>query len=322
MQIELGGVYKDGNGDKIGPMTRSETGGDTPWYCRNNGLYRDDGSFIHNDPHGNDIVSEWGDDSVVEYTMKIDSEQAEYLQSAIDGDADALWMAFTWCDAPQGQDYWCDQANKHTPLDIEALKEIQRQCVTEQVGTLAELGVKAGDVVEYASGNAKFIGSVLTIQSDGTAKGEEYGKFFPKLDIVLSRTYRIISRADDEPKSQRCAECDCSLGGTYCTWIAAPPTAPKTWSEMTDAEKGAMLLVEFNGGDLQALAVDQDGTSWVPKHSKFAFHNTVSYRIKPEPKRETHAIRIVSDVTGDTYYGTIDLVDGEPDCGSVKMEVV
>lgn len=176
MRIEIGGVYKDGNGDKIGPMTRSATGGDTPWYCRNNGLYRDDGSFIHNDPHGNDIVGEWVDD---------------------------------------------------------------------KVGTLVELGVKSGDVVECVSSPYIHIatsGYRATVNAYGKIDSE-CGNWSGDDGVACEdATFRIISRADNEQKSsERFGKgiVTQEYADIYKAAISRNPayhTTPKTWGEMTDAD--------------------------------------------------------------------------------------
>lgn len=108
---------------------------------------------------------------------------------------------------------------------------------------------------------------------------------------------------------------------------------PKTWGEMSNVEKGALLLahhespgsVEFYNGSVgwETLV----GLGWLSE---------TAYRIKPEPKRETVALAglLSATVAGlwefDTmtsphkeeadYIITFDTIDGEPDCTSIKME--
>ena len=65
------------------------------------------------------------------------------------------------------------------------------------------------------------------------------------------------------------------------------PAKPKTWGEMTDEEKGALLLADHEGKPIQALALDHDGSSWVRKHLKSQWFDHVAYRVKPEPEVET-----------------------------------
>lgn len=105
---------------------------------------------------------------------------------------------------------------------------------------------------------------------------------------------------------------------------------PKTWGEMTDEEKGALLLAEHEGKDIQALALDHDGSSWVRKHLKSQWFDHVAYRVKPEREVETvtlYSFRPDEEFGNeyrdtDTHRITFDLIDGKPDCASIKMEEI
>lgn len=56
--------------------------------------------------------------------------------------------------------------------------------------------------------------------------------------------------------------------------------APKTWGEMTDAEKGALLLARYEGGVVEAYL---DG-GWRVSQAAYCWDHDRAYRIRPEPK--------------------------------------
>jgi len=126
-----------------------------------------------------------------------------------------------------------------------------------QTGTLKELDVKAGDVVECVGimdGNAG-LGEVMTINSDGDACKAGFGLFDPIYDERYNRTYRIISRAN---------------------------TTPTTWAEMTDAEKGAILLAVHNGSDIEAIDPADEWDTWETVGA-YSFGERIAYRIRQTP---------------------------------------
>lgn len=99
---------------------------------------------------------------------------------------------------------------------------------------------------------------------------------------------------------------------------------PKLWKDMTPEEKGVLLLAHHEGKVIEWLigqwGVDSD---FDPKE-----YPGVAYRVRPEPKvteivqfwerdrNNSHSIRR----DGDTHRITFNLIDGEPDCDSIKME--
>jgi hypothetical protein len=96
---------------------------------------------------------------------------------------------------------------------------------------------------------------------------------------------------------------------------------PKLWRDMTDAEKGALLLAHHEGKGIEMLFCSGE---WVTVTPQWA--TNAAYRIRPEPKRET-----VTLYANDMAYGyaieaveghriTFDLIDGKPDITSIKME--
>ena len=157
----------------------------------------------------------------------------------------------------------------------------------KEVGTLKELGVKPGDVVEDKCG-----ANATVVMHNG-----RLCVLYPHWDDPEERNeydgYRIISRASDTPK----------------TW-----GADEGWSEWTSAS-------EWNVSDHDVQMECVDGIHRVRTRP----------RIRPEPKRETVTIygaptkhvQWCLDICGlDTHRITFDLIDGEPDCSSVKMEQI
>lgn len=100
----------------------------------------------------------------------------------------------------------------------------------------------------------------------------------------------------------------------YCDLIAEwedTPAKPKTWREMTDEEKGALLL-DWN--DNHARNVQQwNGSEWVGMMTG-RFGKSVAYRIKPKVERVT----LCSD--SGTRRLTFDLTDGKPPTGEFRND--
>ena len=101
---------------------------------------------------------------------------------------------------------------------------------------------------------------------------------------------------------------------------------PKLWKDMTPEEKGALLLARVEGAKIQCKAY---GSDWMDKDfSNNKFNSDFAYRVKPEPHRKQVALyfgelregALLSRVRTDTHRITFDLVDGKPDCNSIKME--
>lgn len=110
---------------------------------------------------------------------------------------------------------------------------------------------------------------------------------------------------------------------------------PKTWGEMTDAEKGALLLAHHEG---KVIEYHNFYGKWKTCFSGACvpFRDSgTAYRVRPEPKRETvtmfgadfgkgKTIRWAYSMSGhigpDTHRITFQTIDGEPDCNSIRME--
>lgn len=108
--------------------------------------------------------------------------------------------------------------------------------------------------------------------------------------------------------------------------------SPTIWRDMTDAEKGALLLADHEGKAIEFKNIPVS-TEWMiagPKWSSWC-----SYRIKPDQVREvvvlrgndfgkdnsTHwSFRASGHIGEDKYRITFETLDGKPDCSTVKME--
>jgi hypothetical protein len=159
-----------------------------------------------------------------------------------------------------------------------------------KTGTLKELNVKPGDVVEcvvsrYETTNAIKVGDRFVVRADGWVSG-------PKHATGRAADWRIVSRA---------------------------PAAPKLWRDMTPEEKGALLLASHEG-----KVVEYEAHGW---HEAAAndpgWYDDTAYRVKPEPVRETVTLWAdCLDSVGLQRVGTIDLIDGKPVPGSVKLDEI
>lgn len=102
----------------------------------------------------------------------------------------------------------------------------------------------------------------------------------------------------------------------------------KLWKDMTPEEKGALLLASHEGETLQYW---KRGTGGWEDCLSVVIHNNEFYRVKPEPVVKEVVINggatagvwgfdsILSPCVEDTHKITFNLVDGEPDCNSIKM---
>lgn len=172
-------------------------------------------------------------------------------------------------------------------------------------GKLQDLNLKPGDVVECVktAGNWWTPGKHYTIQpsggpiDDGGADIWNAALGWPGPEIL----FRVVSRASD---------------------------APKLWGDMTPEEKGALLLAQLDGKAIQVSRGNGWNNVLNPK-----WEPDCSYRVRPEPVREKLVMHGGAKRTGyfnfsgaggvlpnDTHRITFDVVDGKPDCASIKME--
>lgn len=106
----------------------------------------------------------------------------------------------------------------------------------------------------------------------------------------------------------------------------------KLWKDMTPEEKGALLLASHEGETLQYW---KRGTGGWEDCLSVVIHNNEFYRVKPKPvvkevvfygmasKHQEEGLNPFpigfTRVSTDTHKITFNLVDGDPDCNSIKM---
>ena len=85
---------------------------------------------------------------------------------------------------------------------------------------------------------------------------------------------------------------------------------PKKWQDMTPEEKGALLLARHEGRSIERYHHGE----WT-EISQPNFNIFWAYRVKPEPKVEVVEIchRQLE------HYIRFNMIDGKPDCASIKM---
>lgn len=163
------------------------------------------------------------------------------------------------------------------------------------VGTLRELDVKPGDVVEYIDTGATQ--TVVGTDHKGRFVGDKCGDY----EWMSERNcWRLVSRAQ-----------------------------PTLWRDMTPEEKVALLLAAHEGKVIEYTYEGwyEWGNADIDEYPLWL--DSVSYRVKHEDVRETVAIYGksgtvwgVDRMLRDTHRITFDTIDGVPDCNSVKMEAI
>jgi len=158
-----------------------------------------------------------------------------------------------------------------------------------ETGTLKELNLKPGDVVEWVDFEPIGHHTLDFIDGEFFEFATSRGPYTHHLKCT--DRFRIISRASD---------------------------TPKTWGEMTDAEKGALLLAAHEGKVIE----HKSSHKWREKKVTFRFNDNGIYRVRPEPVRETVTLTgypargyFHHDLgSQDTHRITFTLTDGTPDC--------
>jgi hypothetical protein len=182
--------------------------------------------------------------------------------------------------------------------------------MTKETGTLAELNVKPGDVVECVGwldddDNDFLVGKQYTIMEKhpkghyddlcAVREGRGWTRVYNEDAKML---FRIVSRASDTPKK---------------------------WCEMTDEEKGAILLAEHRGEVVEIWG----GNGWWSPCSVGRYQGS-AYRVRPpEPKRDTvtiygapskHIQWCLEQCGLDTHRITLPLLDGNIPAGTYTSE--
>ncbi|WP_277022196.1 hypothetical protein [Paracoccus hibiscisoli] len=181
-----------------------------------------------------------------------------------------------------------------------------------EIGTLKELNVKQGDVVECAdAGITKdhlTVGKTYNVHS-GPMICTDKGRFWGEGDrahtgFPTRATFRIVSRA-------------------------TPPV------DLTALEKPFGLLdaatqeaLRAHGGPYEMFAGSADGHRW--RHGFLGEYKGLAYRVKPAPKRETvtqdgwmtegGSFRTTPNVASIPVRVTFDRVDGQIDLPTYRVE--
>lgn len=181
-----------------------------------------------------------------------------------------------------------------------------------EVGTLKQLCVEVGDVVELVHddfGENRYIGILWTAIAHHPKRMDvspvvffkEKGTGWMSINDD-SWIFRIISRAN--PK-------------------------PKLWRDMTPEEKCALLLAHHEGKVIEIWSWDVP--TWDESNYEFEWCDSLAYRIKPEPKVETVTKYRRADnggwtssrsCTKTTHKLTYNEIDGKPDCASIKVDTI
>lgn len=170
--------------------------------------------------------------------------------------------------------------------------------MTKEVGTLREIGARVGDVVELMTkGTFRGEGSTYIIKDN--VHGETWAEHEDGGIVTIQEEkweFKIIRRA------------------------ASP------FNTLTAEEKGALLLANLEGKIIE-MSID-GGETWERSYTP-QWIGAACYLVKEDEVKEVTVYGIVVADNGefgarrnsaDTHRITFNLVNGKPDCASVKME--
>ena len=168
--------------------------------------------------------------------------------------------------------------------------------------TLTEHNVQPGDVVKDNLGGRKW--TIVYDDNGDLRKWNSYRGYGILVDLSFE-PYTVLSRAQ-RPETAPAID----LSNPDC----------KTWGEMTDAEKGALLLAAHEGKEIEYFNVYEKWQA-CQSGSRVPFNDKrTAYRVKPEPKRET--VKLYAGKNKPRIpIGTIELEDGKPVPGSEKYDM-
>lgn len=160
------------------------------------------------------------------------------------------------------------------------------------------LPLKVGNVYWARGGMTATVNSIGPMSKDVRVRYSDGSRRFLTqdgfVDADFSSRYDLVAEWSDEPEQ------------------------PRTWGEMTDAEKGALLLAYHEGEDIQAAGITTGLWMTIP-NPKFQDH--IAYRVRPpEPVRETEDFILISDSGRVVGIANLDFVDGELDPDSIRMK--
>jgi len=180
-----------------------------------------------------------------------------------------------------------------------------------EVGTLKELGVQVGDVVEH-------------LQFADASPARQHHT----IHYIRGGYYGVAAYEEECKAGMQHFRMD--SGSKFSVVSRATPPL-RTWGELPPTEKGALLLAHNDApGSVEFWSV----YGWMPLNN-LGWLDRVSYRHKPQPKIETVTAYYRMDWTGQMIVDhndncgekgpfriTFQTIDGKPDCASVKMEEV
>lgn len=106
----------------------------------------------------------------------------------------------------------------------------------------------------------------------------------------------------------------CTLGDSPYDLVEEWKDEPKLWKDMTDEEKGALLLAHHEGKIIEYYT--KVNPEWVKVYNP-PWCDNYAYRVKPGAVIKSDSFGIVRNGCG--YNITFITIDGEPDCSSVRM---
>lgn len=148
------------------------------------------------------------------------------------------------------------QNDRFTTTHWQGIMEKKERDMTKEVGTLEELDVHPGDVLVCVDAKSRSLtkGKEYKVNGSGGVQGDRGGEV-----LTTASLFRIASRASEQDDD-----------------------TPKTWGEMTDAEKGALLLAHHEGKVIEWIDPTDTEDDW----DEFCVNigeNHMAYRIKTKP---------------------------------------
>ena len=178
-------------------------------------------------------------------------------------------------------------------------------------GTLAELQVEPGDVVEWRSGTRPKHTIARQKGNKYFSRREYFDNGYPCLSVDTHWT--LISRANPDQPALKIE------AGKYYRprdgrkvgpmAVGRDAETPKLWRDMPPQEQAALQQAAHEGKVIEA----HDGDEWFMATPRWLAD--IAYRIRPETKRIT--VDLMADFK---VIGTIDMIDGAFDRASIRLK--
>jgi hypothetical protein len=133
-----------------------------------------------------------------------------------------------------------------------------------------------------------------------------------------------LGQWDDTGEDGHATSSEDSIDDLIAEWT----DTPTLWCDMTAEEKGALLLAHHEGKVIEwSYFLPWTTNNSTAKGGVPCWDGNCAYRVKPDPKRETVALwwgswrfGSAEGPDGATHRITFDLIDGEPDPSTIRME--